>query len=57
MRLQYLAGLALNGDHAGEIQSQMLALAKPPVGTFRGDKAVLDQMFSGIRAQRAGGTE
>jgi spermidine synthase len=57
MRLQYLAGLALNGDHADEIYRQMMALAKPPRGAFRGDKATLDQMFAGIGSSRPGGDE
>jgi hypothetical protein len=55
MRLQYLAGLALNGDHADEIYRQMIALAKPPNGRFKGDKAVLDQIFAGLAAGRATG--
>ncbi|MBV9550651.1 MAG: fused MFS/spermidine synthase [Alphaproteobacteria bacterium] len=53
MRLQYLAGLALNGDHADEIYRQMIALAKPPRGAFIGNGA--DQLFGAIQAGRAGG--
>jgi spermidine synthase len=48
MRLQYLAGLALNGDHADEIYRQMIALARPPRGAFRGDPATLSQIFIAI---------
>ena len=57
MRLQYLAGLALNGDHADEIYRQMMALAKPPQGSFKGEKTVLDQIFAGVGSGRAGNGE
>jgi spermidine synthase len=50
MRLQYLAGLALNGNHADEIYRAMLALAKPPRGAFKGDPARLNALFQNIQA-------
>jgi spermidine synthase len=50
MRLQYLAGLALNGDHADEIYRQMVALARPPRNAFTGKPEELQQLFSAIRA-------
>jgi len=52
MRLQYLAGLALNGDHADEIYRQMMALARPPRGAFTGTPAELEQLFSTIQARQ-----
>jgi len=57
MRLQYLAGLALNGDHAEEIYRRMIGMAKPPTGAFRGDKATLDQLFARMGTPRNGGDE
>ncbi len=57
MRLQYLAGLALNGDHADEIYRQMVSLAQPPQGAFTGDKMALQQLFATIAAQRTPGLQ
>ena len=53
MRLQYLAGLALNGDHADEIYRAMMALAKPPRGAFTGSPQTLQQAFGAIQAPAA----
>ena len=54
MRLQYLAGLALNGDHADEIYRAMMALAKPPRGSFTGSPQALQQAFGAIQAPTGG---
>ena len=54
MRLQYLAGLALNGDHADQIYRAMIALAKPPRDAFSGDKAKLDTLYSSIQSRTGG---
>ncbi len=51
MRLQYLAGLALNGDHADEIYRAMMALAKPARGAFTGSPQALQQVFGGPAGQ------
>jgi spermidine synthase len=48
MRLQYMAGLALNQNHADEIYRKMLSLAKPPRGTFTGNPELLNGLFQNI---------
>jgi len=52
MRLQYLAGLALNGDHADEIYRKMMTLARLPRGGFTGTPEELEQLFSTIRGRQ-----
>jgi spermidine synthase len=57
MRLQYLAGLALNGDHADEIYRRMMTLARPPHSEFTGSPGEMEQLFSTIAAHRPYGVE
>jgi spermidine synthase len=45
MRLQYLAGLALNLNQADPIYRTMLSLAKPPKATFTGNPELLNGLF------------
>jgi spermidine synthase len=52
MRLQYLAGLALNGDHADEIYRKMMTRARLPRGGFTGTPEELEQLFSTIRGRQ-----
>jgi spermidine synthase len=50
MRLQYLAGLALNVNKADDIYRKMLSLAKPPRGSFTGSEQTLNGVFQYIGA-------
>jgi spermidine synthase len=54
MRLQYLAGLALNQNQADMMYRKMLSLAKPPQGAFIGKKEELDTLFQGLRSRSFG---
>jgi spermidine synthase len=54
MRLQYLAGLALNQNQADVMYRKMLSLAKPPQGIFIGKQEDLDTLFQGLRSRSFG---
>jgi len=55
MRLQYLAGLALNANHADEIYRKMLALAKPPRGQFTGSPEALGSIMQTVESHSGAG--
>ena len=49
LRLQYLAGLALNLDQSGPIYSEMLACRRPPHDLFVGSEALKTAVLEGIQ--------
>jgi spermidine synthase len=51
MRLQYLAGLALNRDNASEIQRQIDSHQTTPTNYFSGSPSVLEELFSHIHGR------
>jgi len=51
MRLQYMAGLALNMNQADMIYRQMLSRAKPPKQIFTGNPELLDTIFQSVEAR------
>lgn len=55
MRLQYMAGLALNMNQADMIYRQMLSRATAPRQSFVGDPVLLDNIFQSVEARAQGG--
>jgi len=51
MRLQYMAGLALNMNQAEMIYRQMLSRATPPKNLFVGDPEALDIIFQSVSSR------
>ncbi len=51
MRLQYMAGLALNQNHADAIYRKMLSLAKAPRGTFTGKPEAVNPILQSVESR------
>ncbi len=54
MRLQYMAGLALNMNQADMIYRQMLSRATPPKQLFTGSPETLESVFQSVQARSGG---
>jgi spermidine synthase len=50
LRLQYLAGLALNVSHEGAIYSEILTYRRFPVNLITGSPEMLQQLAAAIQA-------
>ena len=57
LRLQYLAGLALNGADEDAIYRQIMRFWAPPIGLFRGSPERLDALFSAMVVKEPGGSQ